>query len=409
MPEPTARPTREGNRLLPTEALLLDLCNPDTAGSVSRHILQALDAEDSRRAFYELASEQRVRGTVYRSLRDHPEAGALPTSVEQFLSRQLEHLQERGDAQDAELKDLLERMRRSRLDPVVMKGPALRWAVYEEPVERWYGDFDILLSANEFEPALAVALASGYEIPYPKHVRDSYRRHHFHVLLRRPPMFTLELHWALSPPRSEYRLDPVSFLSDTRTVSLGSGYRFRIPRPELLLLHASSDSLRHCFSRLQKLVDMDRILRAYPDFDWDLLIRDASLNGHESVLWLALSLLEELFPSRVPSGVLQQLAPSGLTRFHIKRLRSPTDFFESSGLSKNRTQRLLRVWLTRGAGSMWSELTTLVAQDLGWIWRQESGPPGGATWRVRQLKKSLRLLADQLRLYLPTSGRRRPE
>jgi hypothetical protein len=409
LPEPTARPTREGNRLLPTEALLLDLCDPDAAGSVSRHTLRALDAEDSRRAFYELASEQRVRGTVYRSLRDHPEAGALPTSVGQFLSRQLEHLQERGDAQDAELQNLLESMLRARLGPVVMKGPALRWTVYEDPVERWYGDFDILLPANELEAALAVALASGYEIPYPNHVLDGYRRHHFHVMLRRPPMFTLELHWALSPPRSEYRLDPVSFLSDTRTASLGSGYRFRIPRPELLLLHASADGLRHGFWRLQKMADMDRILRAYPDLDWDLLIRDAALSGHESVLWLALSFLKELFPSRVPGGVLQQVAPSGFTRFHIKRLRSPTGFFESSGLSKNRTLPLLRVWLTRGAGSKWSELTTLVAQDLAWIWQAESGPPGGATRRFRQLKKSLRLLADQLQLYLPTSGRRRRE
>jgi len=407
LPEPTAEPTREGERLLSAEALLLDLCDPDAAGSVSRHTLRALDAEDSRRTFYELASEHRVRGTVYRSLRDHPEAGALPKSVGQFLSRQLEHLQERGDAQDAELQDLLERMLRARLRPVVMKGPALRWTAYEDPVERWYGDFDILLPAKELEAALAVALAAGYEIPYPKHVLDGYRQHHFQVLLRRPPMFTLELHWALSPPRSEYRLDPARFLSDTGTASMGSGRQFRIPRPELLLLHASADSLRHCFWRLQKLVDMDRILRAHPDLDWDLLIRDAALSGHESVLWLALTFLEELFPSRVPGRVLQQLAPSGLTRFHVERLRSPTAFFDSGGLPKERAQRLLCLWLSPGAGSMWSELRTLVAQDLAWIWLEEYGPPGGVTRRIRQLKRSLRLLADQVQLYLPTPGRRR--
>ncbi len=393
----------------PAEALLLALCDPDAAGAVPRHMLQVLEAEDSRPTFYDLASEHRVRGTVFRALRDHPESGELPPSVQRFLSAQLEHLQERGEAQDAELQILLESMRRAGLEPVVMKGPALRWTVYEDPVERWYGDFDILLPAAEFEPALAVALAAGYEIPYPKHILDGYRRHHFHVLLRRPPMFTLELHWALARPRSEYRLDARSFLSDAGTASIGGGYRFQIPRPELLLLHASSDSLRHCFSSLQKLVDIDRIVRAHPDLDWDLVLREAALSGHEAVLWLALSFVDELFPSRVPGRVLQEVTPDRITRFHVNRVRSPTAFFELDRHSKNRAKRLLRVWLSGGAGSMWRELTTLVAQDLNWIWLRESGPRGPVTRRVKQLMRALRLVADQLRLYLPTSGRRRAE
>lgn len=393
----------------PAEALLLDLCDPDVASAVPRHMLQALDAKDSRQSFYDLASEHRVGGTVFRALRDHPEAGELPPSVQRFLSAQLEHLQERSEAQDAELQSLLESMRRSGLEPVVMKGPALRWTVYDDPVERWYGDFDILLPATEFEPALAVALAAGYKIPYPKHILDGYRRHHFQVLLRRPPMFVLELHWALSPPRSEYRLDTRSFMSDTRTTSIGGGYRFQIPRPELLLLHASSDSLRHCFSKLQKLVDMDRIVRAHPDLDWDLVLREAALSGHKAVLWLALSLLDAAFPSRVPGRVLQEVTPDRITRFHVNRLRSPTAFFELDGLSRNHAQRLLHVWLSGGAGSMWRELTTLVAQDLNWIWLEESGPPGAITRRVTQLKRSFRIVADQLQLYSPTSGRRRAE
>ena len=60
-------------------------------------------------------------------------------------------------------------------------------------------------------------------------------------------------------------------------------------------------------------------------------------------------------------------------------------------------------------GPMRRELLSLVSQDLDWIWLKESGPPDLATRRVRQLKRSFRFAADQIRLYLPKPRRRRPE
>ena len=43
---------------------------------------------------------------------------------------------------------LLARLAAGGLEPLVLKGPALRRTVYEQPVERHFGDFDLLFGAS---------------------------------------------------------------------------------------------------------------------------------------------------------------------------------------------------------------------------------------------------------------------
>lgn len=368
-------------------------------------MLETLDTNERRKRFYRLASEHKVRGTAYVALSRHPEAASLPPPVRQFLSRQLAQLRERCEAQDAELRDLLAKMRRAHLRPVVMKGASLRWTVYDTPIERWYGDFDILVPRDQVESALRVAVAAGYQVP-PRQILDGYCRHHFHVLLPRSPIFRLELHWGLSPPWSEFQLDPGSFLSHTATFSLGDEQPYLCPSPELQLLHASSDSLRHCFDLLVKLVDMQRILKKHSDLDWDLVLREATRGGSAAVLWLSLRLLKNLLPGGVPNDVVERAKPNRLARLHANRLRPPTIFFEPNGLSKDQAQRLLQVWLNATPRAMWRELATLVSQDLDWIWLREPGPHGSVARRKRQAKRIVRIAVDQFRLYLHAALRR---
>lgn len=374
-------------RLGAVERTLVRLCRRDAGAALGDADLAALEDEPFREELWRLASAHRVAGLVGIALRAR---GIEP------WRQPLDSLRIRAAQKQRELERLLGKLRAERLEPVVLKGPALRSVAYADPVERPYSDFDLLFPAEQVDRAIGVAEAAGYAFPFDAVRLAGYRSLHFHLLLRQPNRFRVEIHWALSAPREPFRLDPQAFLARSRRAELSGGAPARIPCAEHLLLHMAHENLRDSLSRLGRIVDLDRIVASSPELDWDYAAAQAEAGGLRTLLALSLELARALLGTPVPPEVRRRLRPDAAARRQLERMRPAAALLGRSlcggapGLAlllglvdapRDRVRLLRRVV----SGRRFAE---------HWIFRPEAaGPPSAPAALVAGLKEGLRLAA----------------
>jgi hypothetical protein len=400
----------------PVERLLVGLCRRDAGAEVGAADLAQLASKSFRNGLSVLASRHRVAGLVLVALQSHPSWSQIPPAVAQGLlcpeaageggapadrTQSFAALLSRAHSKQEELERLLGLLRSEQLAPLVLKGPALCRGVYRHPVERRYGDFDLLFPVEQVDRAIEVMSAAGYTFPFSPEKRIGYRQLHFHLLLRRQGLFRAEVHWGLSKTTSPFQLDPEAFLSRAVTTRMQET-PMRIPCPEHLLLHLAHENLRDSFSRFGRIVDLDRILASAPGLDWDYTLAQARQGGLQSLLGLCLELARGLLATAVPPDVLASLRPGAATRIHLRLLR-PTPSLMRRRLREVGAASSLQFWLAAGWRRRWPFLFRMLSgrqSARDWIFRESSsGPPTAREALVTGLKSGFRLASHHATLY----------
>jgi Uncharacterised nucleotidyltransferase len=387
--------------LPPVHALLVRACRR-TPPPLAQEDLALLADARFRAALRDLAERHRVSGLALATLARDAGLHTLPREARDDLLAPLAGLRARAERQERELPRLLGVLRAGGLDPLVLKGPALRRTVYASPVERRFGDFDLLLPGDRIERALALAGEAGYRFPFSDARLAGYRARHFHVIVRHPERFVAELHWALSPPGSPFQLDAAAF--ERRSVRLAGpgGGPLRAPCPEHLLLHMAHEHLlRDSFSRLVRVVDVDRIVAAQPGLDWDEVVSSARRGGLSSLLGLSLELAAELFETEIPPDVRRALRAPALARVHTS-LAEPARGLLEQRLADVGVRTSLLFWLASG----WRRRAKLLARLLTgreyaeqWIFDAEERGPAGGKALLAGVKTGLRAAGYHAALY----------
>ncbi len=381
------------------QRFLLVLCRRDVADSALLAQCAELEQRGRRRAFLALAAALRVEGLVLVRLEKLPLRERLSEVAVLELLAPLASLRERAQRQERELERILGRCAEVSLTPTVLKGPALRRSVYGEAAERWCGDFDLLFPPQHFEQALDLLFDAGYRSPHSLPDLESYRRHHFHVLLRHPERFSLEIHWALHRPGSPFRLDAQAFVERAQVLQGDSGRCFRVPCREHLLLHTAKESREDAFSRLDRMVDLDRLIAA-GELDWDYLWRQARAGGLDVVLALCLQMTQRLLGTRLPAGAL--VRPPRAARVHLALLRPVRSLFRRRFAERSVAAKLLRFWSIAGARARCTYLLEILTgreAELLWLWQGEAAARATPAAYGRGFVALAKLFFYQLWLY----------
>jgi hypothetical protein len=420
--------TRIGSSSLDgVERLLVGSCRRDAGSVLGAADLAQLARKSFRSRLLALASRHHVSGLVLLALQRHTGWCELPSAVaDDLLSpaeavapaprepwreggvrpserlRTFDVLLAGARRKDLELERLLGRLQLGGLEPVVLKGPALRRTVYAHPVERSYSDFDLLFPIEQVDPAIEVVSAAGYAFPFSPEKMQGYRQLHHHVLLRQPRHFRAEIHWGLSKSTSSFQLDPEAFLRRAVKAPKPQEIAMRIPGPEHLLLHAAHENLRDSFSRFARIVDVDRIVAAAPDLDWDDVVSQARDGGLQSLLALSLELGRELLGTAVPPSALASLRTGAATRMHLRLMR-PAPSLIRWQLRDSGAADSLSFWLTMGLRRRARFLLRLLSgakSAEGWIFRESAqAPPALRDALAAGLKSGARLVGHHAALY----------
>jgi hypothetical protein len=89
-----------------------------------------------------------------------------------------------------------------------------------------------------------------------------------------------------------------------------------------MLLHLVLQNVQEGFTRLGRIVDIDRIVASTPWLDWNALSAEAREGNLEPALALSLHLARQLLGTPTPPAVLVALRPGAASRFHLAALHA---------------------------------------------------------------------------------------
>ena len=373
--------------------LTLALCRRD-AGGLDPELLRPLRRAADRGAFHAYALRQGVLGLALSTFRSRA-AGGFDATTAQAITAPLRTLAQQARLWDMERDRVLSLLARDGLAPILLKGAALRLTTYRNPVERPVGDLDLLVPDTEMDRVVDRLVGAGYRMPESQAVIDGFREHHFHLPMHHPNGFEAELHWALTPAVSTHRLDERLFIAHAVTVE-ASGVTARVPCAEHMVLHLSSQNTEDHFSRLRRLVDLDRLVAAQP-VDWDSVVNEARRGGLEAPVALSLQLALHLLGTPVPSGLADRLGIGRAARASLALLEPVSGIAHGSGPRRGVGKLLQEVWLASGAART-QHLRRLLAgegEPLDWLWQGGVAPDGAEGRRRSRIGMALSLALYQ--------------
>lgn len=408
--DPTGTPlgSSRTSHLRPHERLLLVTCRRDAPEELTAEVASRIASPVPWESVVETAERHDVLGLVLSTLEQSPAVEELPEERARRILGSLRLLSRQSLLWEMERERLAEVFSDRGLDPVWLKGGALRGTVYPNPVERQIGDFDLLLAGDELEPAARALESAGYESPLSEEQRRAITRHHYHHRLTHPGGFVVELHWALTQPSDPYRLDADALRRRSRPQAVADGLVLRAPSAEDMLLHCAAQNFEGAFGRLRRLVDLDRIAGSDADFDWTRLEQAARRAGLDGTLAFCLQLTRSVLGTRLPPDVITDLAPSPSLRLHTALMGPIGGLMRQEFSRRPAAAWLLRFWLA----SSWSVRGDLLVrrlagtdQPLEWLWEGQASPDEHDTAFLAGPRKVAKALLYQIWLYLKGLGR----
>lgn len=355
--------------------LTLALSRRDASEQLDSDQLRPLGRAADRGAFHAYAMRQGVLGLVLSAFRSRAPHG-FDAATSSAITAPLRTLAQQARLWDMERDRVLALLAREGLSPVLLKGAALRLTTYRNPVERPVGDLDLLVPDAEMDRVVERLVAAGYRMPDSQAVIDGFRDHHFHLPLHHPNGFEAELHWALTPDVSTHRLDAREFIARAERVEFGGGVA-RVPCAEHMVLHLSSQNTEDHFSKLRRLVDLDRVITAHP-IDWDAVVAEARRGGLGAPVALSLQLSHRLLGTAVPSDLVRRLGVGRAAQAALALLTPVSGIARGTGPERGLGAFLQEIWLAAGAART-QHLRRLMAgeeEPLEWVWQGADDPDG---------------------------------
>lgn len=364
-------PTRHRSHI--EERLLLKLARRAAEPSLYAGEIEILTQDSLQESFFALAARQGVQGLVLSKLSDPQRAPFVPARLAERAWGSLRGLQLEAVLWDLERDRLVACLGEAGLSPVVLKGAALRQTAYSQSAERPVADLDLLVAEGELDAAIAALRTVGYTSPGPEEAVSGYREHHYHVRLVNENGFIVELHWGLIRPGRPFTLDAAAFLRRSIVHRRSKGPDLRVPTPEDMILHMTSQNLEGFF-RLGRLVDIDRVVHESAALDWDYLRSASRAGGLEVALALTLQLCRLLLGTPVPEGYIDRLGVPFTARVHLALMRPARwPFAESPGrVAANQLRQLWCVGDWRARLKLISEMLEGKDDPLRWLWEGEA-------------------------------------
>lgn len=198
---------------------------------------------------------------------------------------------------------------------LLLKGLAVANTVYEHPALRQFGDVDFLIPGNRITEAREILERADYHPIYPpnmlcdlksqrlnlnqEHIYSAY--YHEITLQSSDKLLQIDLHWNLLPRYYPIGPDLGAIWKSSRTRMLG-GHPIRTLSTEHQLLHTCVHATKDGWRKLKWVVDIDRIVRADGEIDWERLADLAKGWRCERIMGTGIQLAHELLETPIPTS-----------------------------------------------------------------------------------------------------------
>jgi hypothetical protein len=247
----------------------------------------------------------------------------VPAALRTRLHEVTRHIARWNLEQTAALLAALDELDQHGIRALPFKGPTLAIQAYGSTGRRWFADLDLLVHPADLSAARDALLGLGFRPTYPGSParRRLLVRHGSHETFERADGVTVELHWRIAAPVSEFHLDYDRLWGRLGTLYVGGRSVPALPADDLLLV-LSIHGTKHAWERLAWICDVAYQLRAAPDLDWDALFAEAERMRAERIVALAIHLARTLLEAPIPRFVARRIdrdSTIGSLAAHVER------------------------------------------------------------------------------------------
>ena len=358
---------------------VVELCRrPEVRGGDAATLAPLADPAGLEAAL-RLAAAHRVLGLFASSALAAHDAGQVALADPAHLTDLCRALRRRAALFHLRRDAVVAALHRAGIPVVLLKGIAVAESLYDEPFHREFEDLDILVRRHALDEAVQALAPLGYTTPADRRRELAYLRHHFHMFLEHPSARALEVHWDFSFPGLAFRMDPDAVFAGARPLRPNSpGGAPMVPRPEHMVLHLVLENIQEGFSRLGRLVDLDRLAVAAEGIDWDFLGYEARRGGLAHPTWATVRLARELMHTEIPGEAIAGLRPTGIAAAHLRLYDLRDELLRQSLLAEQGRRDLVEVWMLPGAAARLRHIVRWLRLDpfLEGASRKRRGPIG---------------------------------
>lgn len=207
---------------------------------------------------------------------------------------------------------------------IVLKGPHLGRVIYDDQLDRDYGDLDILVRPAQFSQAKALLLEHGFTSIEGSPEREATQFAFYNHGLASPHGVAVELHRSLSG-HDKYSVDIDGLFERAVPFSVGRAKVLGLGTEDLLL-HLCIHMGKSYFMVEKKHVLDIHLLTTRRNVDWTAFINLAKKARCCVAAYYALRAAVEQHSSAIPAKVLAELAPSRLRRAWLGLFIRPGEF-----------------------------------------------------------------------------------
>ena len=282
--------------------------------------------------FEDLSAHHLLTVPAYRVLSQFRRS--VPIGTLQRISSASESTQKQNLVLTVRLLQLLNSFTASDIPVLTLKGPALGQLLYQDFCRRQSVDLDLLVHREDVQRAIEVLNNDGYVLQSGLDwLRPTTLLERCNELTFLAPCGTfVDLHWEISQADRPFHI-PLDRLWSSTTNTEIAGRKVPVLSRECLLLFLCIHGAAHCWSRLQWLCDVAKLLESAELFDWNKIFDLTAEARASHVLALGLSLAHDVLNAHLPQKVVQRihndrvashLALQVISRLNSKRTTTPT-------------------------------------------------------------------------------------
>jgi Uncharacterised nucleotidyltransferase len=294
------------------EAMLVAALSRTPLTDSSRHRLLGLVTSDlDWDAVRDLAISWRVEPTVFGNMR-MAFASVIP---ERMLSASLD-LERQARAQTLSrtmlLVRLVEQLESAGIAAIVLKGPAISIAAYDDYSLRTFSDADILLKTEELPAARDLLVSLGYEREYPPEIERRLITDG-HALEFADARLRVEMHPRLLSRHLRFELEPADLWRAARRVKC-LDREIRILSAPHLFLYLCAHGAKHEWALFRWICDIAQLEARMTPTEASRIVELANRTNTRRILALALRLTRETFGDDRSPFSARALLAEGETR-----------------------------------------------------------------------------------------------
>ncbi|MFM7408398.1 MAG: nucleotidyltransferase family protein [Cuspidothrix sp.] len=267
----------------------------------------------------EIAQKQRVLPLLYYSLSRHF-SEVVPKTILSKLRLDFLSQTRRSLLLSGELVRLINLFASEKISVIPFKGPVLSASVYGNLSLRQFSDLDILVHPQDVEKAKNLFLSQGYNMKIERIEVTEEQKAKFvasqsiYKLVRETAYpfvhpeteLVVELHWGVMPNYFAFPIDSELLWQDLESVTIAD---HSVPNlsPENTLLMLAGHGTKDCWENLARICDIAELIRSHPQLNWNKLIDIARIKGGLRLLFLALTLAQNILGTTLPEEVCQQI------------------------------------------------------------------------------------------------------